>query len=150
MLDASARCYLSRRVGRDQRGDTIVEVLIATAIISLVLVMAYATAAKNSRAAQETREYTQAAKIAERQVELLRVAARNKDTIPPDGGNTCYPKVTTEPTAGTGCTFEGIDGSGATYQVDITRAADTGAHIVTVQWDTLGGSNADITMRYIP
>ena len=101
MLDASARCYLSRRVGRDQRGDTIVEVLIATAIISLVLVMAYATAAKNSRAAQETREYTQAAKIAERQVELLRVAARNKDTIPPDGGNTCYPKVTTEPTAGT-------------------------------------------------
>lgn len=132
-----------------ERGDTIVEVLIATAIISLVLVLAYATATRNARVAQETREQTQAVKIAERQVELLRNSNLTSPAVLPTAANPCYPVGATTP--GAACDNFTADGSGATYQVRITPPTGTGdVYTVQVEWDTLAGRTANVTMRYIP
>ena len=67
-----------------QNGDTIVEVLIASAIASLVLVSAYALTNKNVGAIQEAQEQSVAQKLVEQQVELLR------DASTPPAGVGCY------------------------------------------------------------
>lgn len=55
-----------RKLG--SHGDTIVEVLIATAIASLVLVSAYAITTRNTRATQDVQENSYAQKLVEQQV----------------------------------------------------------------------------------
>lgn len=127
-----------------QQGDTIVEVLIATAIISMVLAMAYATSNRNARVAQETREHTQAVKIAERQVEILRMAAYSNASIPNSGG--CY-AADGGIGNGSACNYT-ADGSGADYKVSITGPVNS-VYSVNVQWDSLSGQRPDVTMRYI-
>lgn len=146
MLGLRTVLSLERSQREKQQGDTIVEVLIATAIISLVLVMAYATATRNARSSQETREQTQAVKIAERQLELLRSSSVG-ETDMPDATNPCYPAGGVDP--GTACTFT-ADGSGAEYTVAITKDAASGVYSVSVKWDALSGQTPNVTMRYIP
>lgn len=55
-----------------QRGDTIVEVLIAIGIISLVLTVAYVTANHNYLSMQDAQERGNALKLLERQTEALK------------------------------------------------------------------------------
>lgn len=54
-----------------ERGDTIVEVLIAIAIASFVLVSAYVTANKNALSNQDAQERSQALQLAQTQLEFL-------------------------------------------------------------------------------
>ncbi|MGB4800045.1 MAG: prepilin-type N-terminal cleavage/methylation domain-containing protein [Candidatus Saccharimonadales bacterium] len=135
-----------------QRGDTIVEVIIAAAIISLVLAVAYGTVNRNVRISQETREQTQAVKIAERQVELLRINYPQGSSNLPDAARPCYAKddkaLVTSPTE---CVFSGVDGSGADYKVTVMPPSmGESTYVVTVSWETLSASTAKVTMRYIP
>lgn len=58
-----------------QRGDTIVEVLIATAVIGMVLGISYVAANRAARMGQQAQERTEATKLAEGQIELLRASA---------------------------------------------------------------------------
>src|SRR5262245_22324828 len=73
---------MSRALHRWQRGDTIVEVLVAIGVISLVLGAAYVMtnrSAQNTRAAQER---DNALKLAESQVERLKgLAATNPSAV---------------------------------------------------------------------
>ncbi len=55
-----------------QAGDTIVEVLIALAVISLTIAVSYATAQRALRTGQRAHEQTEALKIAESQIEALK------------------------------------------------------------------------------
>ncbi len=57
---------------RRQAGDTIVEVLIAIAVVSLVLAGAYASSNHDVSAQQDSQEHGQALKLAQTQVEFLR------------------------------------------------------------------------------
>ncbi len=57
---------------RNQVGDTIVEVLICIAIMAGVLASAYAIVSRTSNNSQQAREHSQALKVAESQVELLK------------------------------------------------------------------------------
>ncbi|MDQ3123610.1 MAG: prepilin-type N-terminal cleavage/methylation domain-containing protein [bacterium] len=59
---------------RNQSGDTIVEVLIAVAIISMVLAVAYATMNRNIQTMRDNQERSEAAKLAQGQVEALKQA----------------------------------------------------------------------------
>lgn len=59
-----------KRLGH--RGDTIVEVLIAIGIVSLVLTAAYVTAHRNYLAMQDAQEHGNALKLLERQTEALK------------------------------------------------------------------------------
>lgn len=55
------------------RGDTIVEVMIALAVISLTVALSYATAQRSLRIGQRAQERTEALKVAESQLEALRI-----------------------------------------------------------------------------
>lgn len=57
---------------KNQKGDTIVEVLISIAILSMVLVASYALSNRNGAYIQQSQERGEAQKISERQLELLR------------------------------------------------------------------------------
>ncbi len=61
--------------GLSQKGDTIVEVLIAISIVSLVLISAYSIANFNLKKTRDSQERAEAMKIAEGQMEKLRYYA---------------------------------------------------------------------------
>ncbi|MDQ3065271.1 MAG: prepilin-type N-terminal cleavage/methylation domain-containing protein [bacterium] len=58
----------------DNRGDTIVEVLIAVAIISLVLAVTYSTMTRNIATMRDNQERSEAARLAQGQLEALKAA----------------------------------------------------------------------------
>jgi prepilin-type N-terminal cleavage/methylation domain-containing protein len=74
----------------NDRGDTIIEVLIAIAVVSLVLVTAYATSTRNVSVMQDTQEHSEALQLAQTQLEFLHNAAGASD-IPSSGG--CFDKT---------------------------------------------------------
>ena len=69
-----------RELGSNKRGDTIVEVMIATAIMSVVLISAYGLSARATRLNQSAYERSRAADFVQRQGELLRAVRDEKST----------------------------------------------------------------------
>lgn len=68
---------------KSERGDTIIEVMFAMAIIGIVLAAAYATASKNLQVSQLAKERGQASAIAESQLEQLKALETPPDTTDP-------------------------------------------------------------------
>src|ERR1700677_849276 len=64
-----------------QRGDTIVEVLIAITIVSMILGGAYLTSHNSLDATQDAQEHDNALQLAQGQVELLRTLATTGSPI---------------------------------------------------------------------
>lgn len=133
---------------KNRRGDTIVEVLIATAVISLVLVGAYAVTNRNRTALQDTQEQSIALKLVERQVEILRGAPAT--SLPPDGG--CFDISGSPQPAGNNC-IQKADGAvavaaygGAKYTMSVNLTADV--YTVSATWDTLSGSTSTVSSYY--
>jgi type II secretory pathway pseudopilin PulG len=62
-----------------QRGDTIVEVLIAIAVVSSVLGMSYATMNRNLLTIRDNQERTEAVKLAQGQIESIKFAWNTND-----------------------------------------------------------------------
>jgi prepilin-type N-terminal cleavage/methylation domain-containing protein len=62
-----------------QRGDTIVEVLIAMAVLGLVLASAFAISNRSYATGLNAQERNEALKVAESQIELLRIASNATD-----------------------------------------------------------------------
>lgn len=60
---------------QNQRGDTIVEVLIAVAVVSMVVASAYAITNRNLGNTRQSYEHSEASKLAQQQLEQLRVYA---------------------------------------------------------------------------
>lgn len=58
-----------------QRGDTLIEVLIALVILGLVLVSAYSSTSRSLRSARQAQERSEATKLAEAQAERLKSLA---------------------------------------------------------------------------
>lgn len=109
---------LIRKLG--QRGDTIVEVLIAIAVISGVLATSYAIVNSNSRSYQQGSERVEALKIAEERLELLRtgIVPTNENNV---GPNNRYDVV--------------VDSLGNLYTI-------------RVEWDGISGGVENVTLRY--
>ena len=123
------------RLRRNQRGDTIVEVLIAAAIVSLVLAAAYALTNRNLLGIQATQEQSYAQKLVQQQVEFLRVA-----TTKPTGG--CF-NSSGSIVSGDACK---ITNGGATYVLKITESG--GVYTIAATWDAVGGGTANVTVYY--
>jgi len=147
--------FLRRLVPRSQKGDTIVEVLIATGIITLVLVSAYAITNRNARAAQDTQEHMRAARLVESQIEALRtkkstdITLSNLSNFCIDTSASGLPLKDATDTTTYPCTIDRNSGS-AEYKLSITKnASDT--YKVSATWTSLLGKNADdanVTMYY--
>jgi Tfp pilus assembly protein PilV len=134
-----------RKLG--SHGDTIVEVLIATAIASLVLVSAYAITTRNTRATQDVQENSYAQKLVEQQVELLR---QNPAAATTDG---CFDTTTDAHTYTPGACTVTVPGNGASYTVTVRMAtAESGVfgarYQVQVAWQTINGVDANVTAYY--
>ncbi|TXG78186.1 prepilin-type N-terminal cleavage/methylation domain-containing protein [Patescibacteria group bacterium] len=61
----------------DRRGDTIVEVLIAIVVVSVILTGAFVSARRSQSGIRQTQERVEALKVAEGQMERIRVAAKS-------------------------------------------------------------------------
>ena len=130
-----------------QRGDTMIEVLIAIAIASLVLTAAYVITNQNSQSIQANQERIQAQHLVESQIEALRANGKL------DNSGDCFIGTTeTKPTdPGSPCDTIGAAGSGATYHVSVALDDTTQVYTITATWDSLGGTSdndSNVTMYY--
>ncbi len=72
---------MRRMTKLQQRGDTIVEVLIAITIVSLILGGAYVTSHNSLNATEDAQEHANAINLAQAQVELIRSQASTGNPI---------------------------------------------------------------------
>ena len=156
----------------NNRGDTIVEVLIAVVVLGGVLGMAFATANRSSKATQMNYERYQAQIIANNQAELLRV--QMDATLPPsvkhnqfgigvDVGNlanmtnlNCFNNANAKAT-GNACENLG-DNSLYTVQIECLNGggslpcANINAkyqnYRIHVEWDSLNGGKDNVELFY--
>lgn len=135
---------MSHSVKHNSRGDTIVEVMIAMVVLTLILGAAYAISSRALKTARSSQERGEALKIAESQVENIKAkAAAGDDPSLFSAANFCFNPIATISTDN--CTFNGL------YRVSIssTTTNPTQQFIVTVQWDSLDSANVDqVVMRY--
>ncbi|MDZ7744362.1 MAG: prepilin-type N-terminal cleavage/methylation domain-containing protein [Candidatus Saccharibacteria bacterium] len=142
------------RLRISERGDTIVEVLIAIAIVSLVLGGAYVSARRSLQMNQRAAERVEASKVVEQQLEKLKTVAAQPD-------NDLFASDTTEPYCIDGslvrqdnlneCRFGPDDGGSGRYQVQIFRdSSSDGRYVFNVraQWDRLGGGDPQMLNAY--
>lgn len=150
--------------GIKERGDTIVEVLIAISVVSLILGGAYVTTNRSLIATRSAEERGNALKLAESQVEQLKGLANGDNADLIFGAGTpmpfCIPISTGVPvlakTAGGVATTEcKLNASGAptsvqpVYAVSIQRASDGNTFTVTNDWtDASGRINDSLRLIY--
>lgn len=131
-----------------QTGDTIVEVLIAIAVVSLLLTAAYASANHNVAALQDTQEHTEALKLVQSQVELLRANG--------DPGGDCF-KSSGVSGVGPDCIVDsnGTPNANGPFKLSIDPATtycqnDPNSYAISATWDGLLGSTTpnNVTLCY--
>jgi prepilin-type N-terminal cleavage/methylation domain-containing protein len=149
------------KLDKSQQGETIVEVLIAIAIVSSVLAIAYSTMARNLSTMRDNQERTEAAKIAQGQIEALKQAWGTVDgqadiiserssgapfcVSTGEGHSTGSSTVTSDITTDT-FPYQAPCSSGF-YNMGIRY--NSGVYIVTVRWDRINGGNRnEIAMAY--
>lgn len=109
---------------RQQAGDTIVEVLIAIAVVSSVLAIAYSTMNRNLQIMRNNQERTQAVRVAQDQIETLKARQRTGEPL----------------IDGDGTETDGI------YDISVVVSGET--YAVTVQWDALTGIRSQVMLVY--
>ncbi|MDB5168683.1 MAG: hypothetical protein JWO41_39 [Candidatus Saccharibacteria bacterium] len=132
-----------RQIIKSQRGDTIVEVMIALTVLAMAFSIAYATANKALLQARNAQEHTEALQYLSGQVELIRARTDNPKVFA--AGTFCMDPVTgnvIRPVTAA-CTITPA-GSGASYvlTIDYVDSLSSGAHqdhfTATVKWQGVG------------
>ncbi|HTH72243.1 MAG TPA: prepilin-type N-terminal cleavage/methylation domain-containing protein [Candidatus Pristimantibacillus sp.] len=158
--------YLSvgRRKQSRERGDTLVEVLIAIAVVSLILGGAYTTTNRSLQATRASEERSVALKLAESQIEQIKgLVASAPSTIFLAASPFCISAGLPVTTAGLNTTTGqptgtfnaacAVDATGApttnepVYRLSVAR--NTNDFVLTETWTDVGGRNADsMQLRY--
>lgn len=153
---------LMRRLKHNSRGDTIVEVMIAVTVLTLIIGTGYAIATRSLKGARQAQEHAEALKLAEGQVEKLkaRVVSNNNDIFSQPRGfcmdSTGAPVLNNNPapTAATPDNFgayvasckvnpnNAVCATSFCYQIGIRKALDD-TFTVTVRWDSVTGRGQD-------
>ncbi len=145
--------FISRNHAR-QRGDTLVEVLVAIAVVSLIMGGAYVTTNRSLLATRAAQERGNALKIAESQIEQLKgFVTTNPDAI--FGGTAPSPFCISSAGAvvaatNAACTV-GTNGQATTseprFRLSVTRNANTFTLLET--WTNVNGASTDqLQMKY--
>lgn len=157
---------------KSQTGNTIVEVMIALAIIGIIIAGAYGTANRSIRITQQAQERTRASKIAEQQVELLRsfvsgggeqsaaifeasdyfcIATNDLDEqqvvvfsgdIPDDEQQAVLTSGSPDGVYPEDCVQENF------YHISISRDIDSGRFTTQVRWSRIGGGVDEVSFVY--
>ena len=141
---------------RQQCGDTIIEVLIAMSVVGLVLGAAFGIANRAALTGRAAQERTDALKVAESQLELLKVYAKDATF---NGGlfsSFCIDQAATS--AGIAAVdsndttiCKGVNGQGGVGIYKITITQTTGTYEVKIAWDEINSSasvDATLTLYY--
>ena len=150
-----------------QAGDTIVEVLIAIAVTSMVLTGAFVSTRQSTLGTRKSQERVEALKVAEEQLERLRELTAVPGNQFTNSGQPSYTCVTTSSTwqaVATGfqspenfneptyhppaCTR--TPATGVPYYPTIVRSGPAGNYTfkIHVRWDRLGGGMDEVTLAY--
>jgi prepilin-type N-terminal cleavage/methylation domain-containing protein len=140
-----------------QSGDTIVEVLIAITIVSVILGGAYVTSNDSLDATQDAQEHADALQLTQAQVELLRTKATSGNAIFTTATPFCIGDDGTVKSTAPACT---VDSSGAVsgvsaeniYLTQITNRSGSGAgpYTFTAQttWPGLQNKTDQVQLIY--
>lgn len=150
--------FIRRRhltTGNNQRGDTIVEVLISIAVVSLILGGAYVTTNRSLQNTRATEERGNGLKLVESQIEQLKgLVASNPDAVFGAGtpASFCIASGTVSSSTAAACK---VDSSGnapsattqPVYSLSIVRSTNT--FTVRNQWESSRGTTTEqVTMTY--
>lgn len=150
-----------RRLRRNQKGDTIVEVLIAIAIISSVLATSYAIMNSSVRANQDAQEHASGLKVAESQLELLKGWLALGNTLPAGVNSFCMkttPTISIEQISATvpsnnngsyptACK-NADDDAPERFMTAIVREPAAGRFTVYIDWDGAKGRRSSLNVVY--
>jgi prepilin-type N-terminal cleavage/methylation domain-containing protein len=126
-------------IGQKQRGDTLVEVLLAMSVIGMVIGGAYAIAGRNLRTGRVAREQSQALQLAEAQIEKIKHLTSTND---PNILNSTPPN-NTFCISGSGLPVKILANSGAAYTSGCTGILGLYTILVTYTGQSPAGSNND-------
>jgi type II secretory pathway pseudopilin PulG len=129
---------------RNNRGDTIVEVMFSLAIVAFVLGLAYASAANSVKIGRDAQERAESTKLAESQIELIkaRLDAGNRDVL--TTSDFCMRNdATMAPLPSPDCT-RGI----YSIVIDPSSSGTTYEYVVNVTWDSITGNLAQTVLKY--
>lgn len=128
---------------RNRRGDTIIEVMVALAILGLAFAISYATANHALQVSQNSQEHSQALQYLDSQVELVR--ADTKDTNLYTSSPFCMVASTAKPTTNLSAADCTPTSGGANYKISVKYTPATNADGVnqdiftfTITWQGLG------------
>jgi prepilin-type N-terminal cleavage/methylation domain-containing protein len=132
---------------KNQRGDTLIEVLISIAIISTVLGAAYATVSRSFRTGTQSTERGEALRLVENQLELLKAGVKKAKGLPTNPvisatGDFCL--NSSGAISGSRCT-QGL------YSYWLSKNPK-GAYIASAEWDSYGygvGGKDRIELTYL-
>ena len=135
-----------------ERGDTIVEVLVALVVIASVLAGAFLLTRTSVRNVRDSEEHAQALNILQGQLEQLRAYAPNASsadaTTIRNSSRFCF---NTGGSLATGASCNDM-GSNSLYDITIdrTRTVSTGTEefLGTASWDKLGGGQSRVQLVY--
>lgn len=123
---------MSMKVLKDKNaGDTIVEVLISIAVVSMVLVGAFTSIRRSNNAIRTGHERAEALKVAETQIEYIKSNSATLYSL----GPTCFDisgAMLSSP-----CYIS--PAGGVSYKIEIGHTPNTKDYLVTVSWDGLSG-----------
>jgi len=137
-----------------ERGDTIVEVLISIAVISLVMGGAFVMTNRSLQGTRDSQDRVNATKLTESQVELLKnIVATNSDAVFGSGApaSFCISGSATVVTSSNAACKVGVTGAATTgqpaFQLAITRSGNT--FTVTNSWiSTRGNTTNSVQLKY--
>lgn len=131
-----------------ERGDTIVEVLIAIAVASLILVGAYVSTRQSLTTVQDTQEHSEALQLAQTQIEFL----HSTHHAPPAGGCFYQDGSYNHNAADADCTVDATGTKGDKYAMAITSGTSADGlvtYTIKASWDSLRQSGRDnVTLYY--
>lgn len=147
---------------KNQKGDTIVEVLLAIAVVSSVLGGAYVAANRSLNTNRAAQERAEATKLVESQLESLKVAAGNNPAIFNDnvycldsslaprefnGPIAAMPDVSAD--AGVAYPAECVINNGVAYSLSIDKENGTNNFYARARWDRAGsGTREEVVIVY--
>ena len=155
-----------RAVKLSQRGDTIVEVLIAIAVASSVLAVTQAAMNRNFQRTRASQERTEGSKLAQGQIESLRALSESGAAVPTT--RFCLDGITTKAITGDAalgadlaaekfndaaqypaeCKKNGIYHIGIKQDTAAAGGNDGRLYKIYVRWDRFGGGRDQVIMVY--
>ena len=137
---------------RSQRGDTIVEVLISIAVVSLILGGAFATTSRSLASTRDAQERSDGLKLVESQLEQLKnIAATDPDAIFGSApASYCIASGSVLASTNNACKVDatGVYVSGATPQYNLAVSRIGSVFTITNTWDDVRGRQSNVEMKY--